>query len=84
MSSAFILSFDGGPTLPESLLPLVEELSGTVENLKILVNKMKRWTEFANGIQDLLVAQGAAERVIFQVMYVTLKSRDCITLYPSC
>ena len=62
-----VFSFDDGPRLPDSLLPLVEELLSVINNLSDIVDKMKKWAEFTQGIQDLMVEQGTSHKIIFQV-----------------
>ena len=62
-----IYSFVDGEALPQSLLPLCDELLSVIDSLQHSYNKMVRWDEAMSGICELIGSQNKASHIIFQV-----------------
>lgn len=64
-------SFVEGTSLPQSLLPLCDDLRSVITALEYSYNKMQRWDEAMTGISELLDSQNKTEDVIFQVILIS-------------
>lgn len=65
--TVILLSLEGDDPLPESLLPLCDELQLVVSSMSNLVNKMNKWSESVMSVRELLTVQHKQTDIIFQV-----------------
>lgn len=66
-SLLYACSLEGDNPLPESLLPLCDELESVIKSLCNLVEKMKGWSDSVVSLNELLTAQHKQSDIIFQV-----------------
>ncbi|XP_067941495.1 cyclin-dependent kinase 2-interacting protein-like isoform X1 [Watersipora subatra] len=59
-------SFIESVSLPETLLPLCDQLCAIINSLERLMEKMTRWKEAVMSLKELLMAQGKSTQIIFQ------------------